>query len=425
MITAERHPDELLRLASLKSLEILDTPIDEQYDAIVAEAANFCKAPIALISLVDENRQWFKAKFGLINRETPRDIAFCAHAILSPEPYIIPDAYMDERFHDNPLVIGEPHIRFYMGFPLLTSANQTIGTLCVIDTKPRHPTPIELIHMTALARQVVLQIEWDSYIQVSGRLRNRIANQEFLIQEQKRQISFSSKMAEMGEMSGTIIHELNNPLSIILGRTQILLSRCEDGTADLELAKNTAKTIEGMVHRMLKIISSFKSMARDDWSDNFEEIPISKLVTETIELCKARFYDADIKLNVQLPEEDLKIYCRSVSISQVLVNLLNNAFDAVGPLKEQWVTLEVTRDENSKSVVFSVTDSGNGIDSKVKDRLMKRFFTTKKSGSGTGIGLYLSKQIIENHGGTLYLDETSKHTRFSFNISDRSERVAA
>lgn len=130
-------PDEDDRLRALRSLLILDTPPEERFDRIVAFAAQEFDAPMALVTLVDAERQWFKARVGTDLTETPRSISFCAHAIAQSETLVVPDALQDQRFQDNPLVTGDPGIRFYAGAPLGLPDGQKVGTLCIIDRQPR------------------------------------------------------------------------------------------------------------------------------------------------------------------------------------------------------------------------------------------------------------------------------------------------
>lgn len=150
---------EAARLEALRQYRILDTPSEQSYDDITALAAFICDVPIALISLVDSDRQWFKSKVGLNVDETNRDVSFCAHAILSDRVMIVDDARNDERFQDNPLVTCAPNIRFYAGVPLRTPEGHPIGTLCVIDHQPRELSEYQIKTLETLARQVVMQLE--------------------------------------------------------------------------------------------------------------------------------------------------------------------------------------------------------------------------------------------------------------------------
>jgi GAF domain-containing protein len=151
--------NEVARLEALKDYRILDTAAEAPYDDIAALAAHICQVPVAMISLVDESRQWFKSKLGLTQQETPRDVAFCAHAILQSEPLIVRDALKDQRFADSALVTRAPHIRFYAGFPLTNPDGFALGTLCAIDRKPRQLTPSQKKAMQALTRQVMALLE--------------------------------------------------------------------------------------------------------------------------------------------------------------------------------------------------------------------------------------------------------------------------
>ena len=151
--------DEQIRLQTIRDLLILDTPPDERFDMMTTYASLLFKVAICLVSLVDENRQWFKSKCGLDATETPRDISFCGHAILSDSVLLIPDALNDPRFADNPLVTGEPKIRFYAGAPLIMANGQRVGTFCLIDRIPRTLDGWELNHLRDLAAVVSQELQ--------------------------------------------------------------------------------------------------------------------------------------------------------------------------------------------------------------------------------------------------------------------------
>lgn len=152
-------PSEIQRLAALRAYRVLDTAAEQAYDDITTLAAYICEVPMAMISLVDESRQWFKSKVGLSRQETSRDVAFCAHAILQTEPLIVKDARADDRFRDSSLVTDEPYVRFYAGFPLTTSDGFVLGTLCAVDRKEHELNEHQRRTMLALSRQVMALLE--------------------------------------------------------------------------------------------------------------------------------------------------------------------------------------------------------------------------------------------------------------------------
>ena len=189
------------RLRALRCYGILDTPAEQEYDDLVALAAQICDAPMALISLVDETRQWFKARVGCADPETPRAISFCAHAITrtKDEVFIVRDATKDEHFRRYPNVTGDPHIRFYAGAPLVTPEGYALGTLCVIDRRPRDLTGDQLRALRVLRRHVVNALELRRLVHAA-------------------EAATRAKSRFLASMS----HEIRTPLNAILGMATLL-----------------------------------------------------------------------------------------------------------------------------------------------------------------------------------------------------------
>jgi len=152
--------DEAARLAALQKYAILDTEPEQAFDDLALLASFVCGTPLAMISLIDENRQWFKAKVGVNVSQTDRDIAFCATAIQQPDVFVVPDALNDERFRNNPLVVGEPNVRFYAGAPLINEDGLALGTICVVDRVPRELGPDQRAALQSLSRLVLAQLEF-------------------------------------------------------------------------------------------------------------------------------------------------------------------------------------------------------------------------------------------------------------------------
>lgn len=233
------------------------------------------------------------------------------------------------------------------------------------------------------------------------------------LDEERARTIHASKMASLGEMAGSIAHEINNPLAIIAGKAYQLKAAAESGKLDLTSVAQIAGKIEETGFRISKIIQGLRSFSRKGEQDPFARASLRTIVDDTLELCRQRFQAHGIRLDVKAANTEIE--CRAVQISQVLLNLLNNAFDATERLGDRWVEIE-TREVPGKFVEILVTDSGTGIPAALREKIMLPFFTTKKGTRGTGLGLSISQSIIVDHGGELTVDETCPNTRFKIRL---------
>jgi signal transduction histidine kinase len=236
-----------------------------------------------------------------------------------------------------------------------------------------------------------------------------IKEQYLELERRTRQVIQSEKMAALGEMAAGIAHEINNPLSIISGNALIIAK----GGLSSDENKDRLEKIQITTLRIAKIVSGLRTYARSGDDDPFFKVNFKQLFEETIELTTIRFNSNKIPFKIA-PIPDVKISCRATQISQVLINLINNAFDAINLTPNKW--LNISFKQSNKSIDILITDSGEKINSRIREKIFEPFFTTKDIGHGTGLGLSISKSIIEMHGGELFLDKLGAHTTFVVRI---------
>lgn len=230
------------------------------------------------------------------------------------------------------------------------------------------------------------------------------------LERQRMDMVHSEKMSALGRMAGGIAHEINNPLAIIQGNASLLGSVSRQGEANWEKVQEIATVIEQTTGRISRIMKSMRTLARNSQNDPMERVPASSIFADTLTLCQERYQQKAIRLEMPVLTEEVFLLCRSAEICQVLVNLLNNSFDAVENSEEKWVVVGLL--EEKDRILISVTDSGSGIPESSRDRIQEPFFTTKEVGRGTGLGLSISRTIMSNHRGSLWLEESSANTKF-------------
>ncbi|CAN5448412.1 hypothetical protein BH10BDE1_BH10BDE1_06830 [soil metagenome] len=237
---------------------------------------------------------------------------------------------------------------------------------------------------------------------------DRKAMERQLADERARQVA-ASRLASLGEMAGGVAHEINNPLAIISGYTARLIDVLDSEPFTRDRAREIVRRIDATTTRISTIIKGLRAISRDGGFDSKESVAVENIVSDTLGLCFERFRNAGVKLETTL-EPNLMMYCRSVQISQVLLNLLTNAFFAVS--KHPNAEIRVRTRKLGEFAEISVTDSGIGVDPELRERIFEPFFTTKPVGMGTGLGLSIASSIVREHDGELFLDPASPATRF-------------
>jgi signal transduction histidine kinase len=222
------------------------------------------------------------------------------------------------------------------------------------------------------------------------------------------------KMAALGEMAGGIAHEINTPLTVIQLRAGQLMRLLDAETPDRRMAVQSTESIQKTAARIASIIKGLRFFSREAGTDPFQSVAVKVLVEETFDLCRERFKASGITILLDELPADLAIQCRFAQMEQVLLSLLMNSFDAIASHREKWV--KVGAHNRERTVEISVTDSGSGLPKEIQSKLFQPFFTTKKIGEGTGLGLSVSKGIVESHGGTLRLDTARPNTTFVIEI---------
>ncbi|MDO6516012.1 sensor histidine kinase [Zobellia uliginosa] len=382
MIKPEIPLNEEYRLKALESFHILNTLEEEEYDAITHIAADICNTPMALVSLVDSNRQWFKSHYGIDATETPRDLAFCAHAINAPEDlFVVEDASQDDRFHDNPLVTGGPGVQFYVGAPLTTKEGHSIGTLCVIDTKARNNfTDRQKASLKALANQVMAQLE----LRRQNILQKKINNE------------LSVKNAQLKHFTYRLAHDLKTPLLDI----SALVGFIKEDYPHLLKNSEIAEWLDTIDNRVGYMDTSFNGIMNYTNIMNDEiELQGFHIETEINEIVKKS--GGTTTIDLKLENCDHEIVQSLKSFVQIFFELIMNSVK----FSDRSVTeIQIVFSEVNDGYNFTYQDNGPGIPEKYWDKVFVMFETLSfENTMDTGIGLATIKAIVEKLGGTIEL----------------------
>lgn len=313
-----------------------------------------------------------------------------------------------------PLMIAIRALRMKVNAARYFFFSSLVFNLAVVAVVLQETNVVYLGSFVARGPHLGLVIE---VILLSFALADRIRKTDRELAQQKSAMVQSEKMSALGRMAGEIAHEINNPLAIIHGNAALIRKM----DTNPEQTREFAAAIEQTANRISKIVKGMRSLSRDSRNDPFQKVSVSSLLQDCLSLCDERAKYESVKLEIIKPDGDIFVSCRSSEICQVLLNLLNNAFDAVEGGPSPWVRIEVKGKEGQAE--FSVADSGPGIPEAIRTRILEPFFTTKEAGKGLGLGLSISSSIVEAHGGKLILDQKAPHTRFAFTLPLRLERA--
>lgn len=239
-----------------------------------------------------------------------------------------------------------------------------------------------------------------------------------LIEAESRLIH-SAKMAALGEMAGSIAHEINTPLSTVMMLSNQISELLNEQPPDLVETARMTQVISDTAGRIAGIVRGLKTFSRDGNKDAFAAVPLKQILNDTLALCNEKLKNGNIKLIIENSATDFTIECRPVQISQVLLNLINNAQDAIQQLPEKWININFEKQPDF--VQIFITDSGSGISEEIKSKIFQPFFTTKQIGVGTGLGLSISKGIVDAHHGSLDIDKNCTNTRFVLRLPLKQE----
>jgi C4-dicarboxylate-specific signal transduction histidine kinase len=246
-------------------------------------------------------------------------------------------------------------------------------------------------------------------------------------EEQQALTIYAAKMATLAEMAGGIAHEINTPLAIILTLASQMREMAEEGDINNSVFISSMKTIESTTGKIADIISGLRTFAREGSQEvsveHLKEVPIRTLIDDTMALCRERFINRGVSLEFMLPSAPVTAECNPGQMSQVIMNILLNSLDALMKVANRWIHIEVQ--DRGKTVEISIADSGSGIPKAHHDKIFSPFFTTKEIGQGPGLGLSVSRSIVQNHGGTLTLDAKADYTRFVITLPKKAKHRAA
>jgi signal transduction histidine kinase len=393
------HKRESKRIESLKSYLVLDTESEEEIDNLTQLASEICETPISLVSLIDDDRQWFKSKIGLEVNETSRDLAFCAHAINETDDlFIIEDARKDKRFFDNPLVTSDPFVIFYAGVILKSDEDLPLGTLCVIDNSPRKLSDKQIRSLKTISKQIMNLLNYKKSMRKQEELR----------------IQLVQKNRELERFASIAAHDLKSPLANIMSAANLFT---EIYASQIDTQGNLLiDSIEKSGQRLKMLVDGLLEFSKIDDLSIVTKTKVN-LIKLTKDLTKLIGNKDNIKISLKTKLKTIETY--PILLDQILINLFSNSLKYSN---KKIAEIELCVSENSSHHLFTVKDNGPGISKKDQATIFNLFQIASAEdqygNKGNGIGLATVKKIIEKLGGKIHVkSEEGQGAEFHFSIS--------
>lgn len=399
------------RLAALRSLGLLDTGPEPAFERLSRLAAKILKVPVVLVSLVDEDRQFFKSCLGLPEpwssaRETPLSHSFCQHTVATAEPLVINDARRDPRVSEN-LAIRDLSVIAYAGIPLVTDDGFTLGSLCAIDTQPRDWTTDEISILSDLAASVMTEI----------RLRTDI------VEDHRREAALQTSYAEVqaalalrDRFLSIAAHDLNSPIAALVGYADLLKKRMEQ-TGEMALAEQrmlqTIGTQARHLSEMILSLLDFSQIEHGQLMLEQKDVELGKVIRRIAERMQV-IHEGHTLMSI-VPAVPLVVRGDEMRLEEALQNLVQNAFK----YSPTGSTVTVAVAQRDALAVITVTDQGIGIEPQVLPRLFDEFYRAGNAQGqpGLGLGLYVVKQIVTMHGGAIEVhSEVGQGSTFTLSL---------
>ena len=384
MAKTQTQLNERARLDALMSYKILDSFPENDFDAITKLASEICETPISLITLVDKDRQWFKSRLGIDLNETKREHSFCAHAIQTPEEnFVVENPETDLRFFDNPYVTDAPFIKYYAGVPLVDAEGLALGTLCVIDTKPKKLSEHQLHALEILANQVMKLMELH-------KTNNKLVESHNTL---------LTRYKDLEQFSSVVSHDLKSPLNNIMQFTKMFK---EDYGQSIDPAGNLMLDyIEKSSEQLKKLVDGILNYYKYDNLnlEKKEKIRLKEFSEYIITLLKT-----NDEFEFILPDPKAKLFSNRIALGQILYNLIGNSIKYNDKTKG---IIEISFEKTDDFSVIKVKDNGSGIAQENFEKIFEVFQTLGKTdrfqSKGTGLGLSTVKKMVDKLDGIIEL----------------------